>query len=90
MKVSGSILDSTLQFFIHTLNLRSKILDRDSALKHAADLKEFVAIEITYKGQPIRMIAALSSMPTGFLKSADTKQLTAPELTAPSPTPVGS
>lgn len=61
-----SMLDSTLAFFVRGLKLRSRELKLAEALEAAADLSHFFAVEINYKGTPIRLIVASSAAPDGF------------------------
>lgn len=78
--IVGGMLDSTLSFFLRGLRLRSRELKPDEALKAAAELPHFFAVELLYKGVPIRLIVASSAAPDGFeLKPrAETPAVTAP------------
>ena len=62
----SGMLDSTLAFFLRGMKLRSKELKSDEALKAAAELQHFFAVELNYKGTPIRLIVASSAVPDGF------------------------
>ncbi len=62
-----SVMDSTLALFLRSFNIRSKELSQTDALKYAADLPRFFAIELNYKGTPVRMIVAASTVPDGMI-----------------------
>lgn len=68
-----TMLDSTLAYFLKGLKIRSKDLTADEALKAAAELKQFFAVELHYKGNPIRLIVAASSIPEGLQLTAGNK-----------------
>jgi hypothetical protein len=61
-----TMLDSTLDFFLRSFRLRNKELKREEALAAAADLTRFFAVELQYKGSPIRLIVAASAVPEDF------------------------
>jgi len=77
----SGMMDATLAFFTKGLKLRSCELKQDVALVEAAKLGHFFAVELNYKGTPIRLIVAASSVPDGLaLVSRDpTRELSAPD-----------
>ncbi len=73
------MLDSTLDFFLRSFRLRSRELKRDEAMAAAADLTRFFAVELHYKGSPIRLIVAASAVPEDFQLNprSETRELAA-------------
>lgn len=60
------MIDSTLGFFLRSFRIRTRELKRDVALTAAGDLAKFFAVELQYKGNPVRLIVAASTLPEDF------------------------
>ncbi len=76
----SGMLDSTLAFFLRGMKLRSRELKSGEALKAAAELSHFFAVELNYKGTPVRLIVASSAAPDGLELNprSETRELSAP------------
>lgn len=74
------MMDSMLGYFLRGLKLRSRELKADEALKAAAELSHFFAVELHYKGTPVRLIVASSAAPDGLELNprSETRELSAP------------
>lgn len=72
-----TMLDSSLSFFLKSFKLRSRELKRDEAITAAGDLSRFFAVELHYKGKPIRLIIAASAVPDELNPGSETRELAA-------------
>ena len=75
-------MEPMLAYFMKSFKLRTKQITIEEAVKAAAGMAEFHAVELHYKGQPIRLIVAS----TASFESLNQKR---PELESPSVPVVG-
>jgi len=76
-----TLLDSTLAYFFRSFKLRHKELPADQAIKAAVEMKVFFAVELYFKGSPIRLIVAASQIPPDLQQLAGSRASPAPALT---------
>ena len=55
-----NMLDQTFDLLLRSLKVRHKALSREKALQAAAEFSHWFAVELIYKGQPVRLILATS------------------------------
>ena len=71
--MKGTMLDATFDFLLKSFKVRSTELAAADALKHAAELRRYFAVELTYKGELVRLIVAASNVTREFSKTAITR-----------------
>lgn len=72
-----TMLDSSLSFFLKSFRLRSRELTLNEATAAAGGLSRFFAVELHYKGKPIRLIIAASDVPDELNPRTETRELAA-------------
>jgi hypothetical protein len=58
-----TMMDQTFDYFVKAFRLKTKELTRVEALSLGADLQRFFAVEMSYKGRPVRMIVCATGVP---------------------------
>lgn len=71
-----NVLDNTLDFFVRSFKVKSKELSREDAMRLGGELGRFFAVELVYRGAPVRLIVCASAVPV-MLESTFPKALEA-------------
>lgn len=58
-----SSLDSMYEFLMKAFKVQSKELTAEDAMREAGKLPRFFAVQLNYKGTPVRLIVAASTVP---------------------------
>ena len=57
-----NMLDQTFDLLLRSLKVRHKTISREKALQAAGEFSHWFAVELIYKGQPVRLILATSQV----------------------------
>jgi hypothetical protein len=69
------MMEPMLSYLVKSFKLRSRELTVDEAVKAAAGMQQFHAVELHYKGNPVRLIVASSTpMPEKLFDSLNEKR----------------